>query len=74
MDNVLNEELHYYISMLSDAQKQSVLQMLKTFTDEQSEGRISVEQYNKEVDEALAQVERGEFVTLDELKNQMKSW
>lgn len=35
---------------------------------------ISIEQYNKELDEADAAMDRGEFITHDELKKQMKNW
>ena len=39
-----------------------------------NEGRISVEQYNQELEEAEAEIDRGEFVTHEELKKQMKAW
>ncbi|NQZ75969.1 MAG: hypothetical protein HRT61_07640 [Ekhidna sp.] len=35
---------------------------------------ISVEQYNKELDEADAEMDRGEFISHEELKEQMKNW
>ena len=39
-----------------------------------SEGRINVEQYNRELEEAEAEIDRGEFITHEELKKQMKAW
>lgn len=39
-----------------------------------NEGRISIEQYNKELEEAEAEIDRGEYVTQEELKKQMKEW
>jgi hypothetical protein len=39
-----------------------------------NEGRISIEQYNQELDEAEAEIKRGEFISQDELKKQMKAW
>ena len=39
-----------------------------------NEGRISIEQYNKELEEAEAEIDRGEYVTQEELKKQMKAW
>jgi len=39
-----------------------------------NEGRISIEQYNRELDEAEAEVDRGEFVAHDSMKKQMKEW
>lgn len=39
-----------------------------------NEGRISVEQYNKELEEAENEIEKGEFILHDDLKKQMKAW
>ncbi len=36
--------------------------------------RISIEQYNKELDESIAQVERGEFYTQEEVEKMAKEW
>ena len=41
--------------------------------DTQSE-RISIEQYNKEVNEAIARVENGEFYTQEEAEKIMDKW
>ena len=39
-----------------------------------NEGRISIEQYNRELEEAEAEIERGEFIAHENLKKQMKAW
>ena len=39
-----------------------------------NDGHISIEQYNKEMEEAEAEIERGEFVSHEDLKKQMKEW
>ncbi|HIP47513.1 MAG TPA: hypothetical protein EYG92_00895 [Lutibacter sp.] len=36
--------------------------------------RISVEQYNKEIDEAVERVENGEFYTQEEAEKIMNQW
>jgi len=56
MANTLEQELFRYILQLDEAEKKSVLQMLKTFLKgrEIKPSRISIEQYNKEIDEAIA--------------------
>jgi len=36
--------------------------------------RISIEQYNKELDEAIAQIDKGEFYTHQEVKERIKQW
>ncbi len=40
----------------------------------QSEGKISVEQYNRELDEAEARIDRGDFVTHEEAVNRIRGW
>ena len=35
---------------------------------------ISVEQYNKEIDEANAAIDRGDFYTQDEVEKRSNSW
>ena len=36
--------------------------------------RISIEQYNKEIDASIAQIERGEFYTHQEIGERIKQW
>ena len=48
-----------------------VFSMVETEKEDQS---ISVEQYNKELDEADAEMDRGEFISHEALKEQMKNW
>lgn len=38
------------------------------------EGRISIEQYNSEMEEAENEVINGQFTTHEELKRQIKAW
>ena len=39
-----------------------------------NEGRISIEQYNKELDEADARIDKGEFYTNEEVVEMSKKW
>ncbi|WP_425236606.1 hypothetical protein [Ulvibacterium sp.] len=39
-----------------------------------SSERIDVEQYNKEVDESISQIARGEFYTHEEMGERIKRW
>ena len=76
MANALERELLQYILQLDEAEKKSVLQMLKTFLKgrEKKVSRIGIEQYNKEIDEAIARVEAGEYYTHDEVERMAKDW
>ena len=76
MAKALERELLQYILQLDEAEKQSVLQMLKTFLKgrEKKIPRVTVEQYNKEIDEAIARVEAGEYYTHEEVERMSKDW
>jgi len=39
-----------------------------------SESPVSVEQYNREIDEAEAEMDRGEFYSQDEVEKMAKKW
>lgn len=76
MGNTLDNELFQEILKLDEAEKQSVLQMLKAFMKrrENETGRISIEQYNREIDEAIARVESGDYFSHDEVERMAKDW
>lgn len=76
MENTLNQELIRYILQLDEIEKKSVLQMLKAFVKrrEDNGGPISIEQYNREIDEAVARVEAGDFYSQEEVDQMSKDW
>lgn len=61
---------------LNEAEKKSVIQMLKTFLmgRKKTGKRVSIEQYNKEIDEAVTRVEEGDFYTQEEIEKMSKDW
>lgn len=76
MGKALEQEMHEYFMRLSDAEKKSVLQMLKTFLKGRKEKTVpqTQEEYNRELDEAMARVREGKFTTLSALEKEMKTW
>ena len=76
MSNALDKEMLHYYRQLTAAEKKAVIQMIKTFIDGRSNNtdRISIEEYNRQIDEAMIQVEKGEFTTLEDLEKEMRSW
>jgi hypothetical protein len=76
MANVLEQEWHSYFVQLNEVERKSVLLMLKTFLLRRNEDtdRISIEQYNKEIDEALAEAEAGNYITQDEMEKRAAKW
>ena len=76
MANTIDQELYNCFMQLNEAEKKSVLQMLKTFLQgrNQHPERISLEQYNKEIQEAMEEAERGEVYTHEEVVKMSKDW
>jgi hypothetical protein len=73
---VINQEMIEYFKQLNNAEKKSVVQLIKTFLKARNDspGRISIEQYNKELDEAERQIEAGNFITQEDLEKEMETW
>ncbi len=75
-EQALNQEFYQYYNRLSKVQKESMLSMVKSFLgkSEETSKRISVEQYNKELDEAEKRISKGEYFTHESLKAEAKKW
>lgn len=70
-----DKELLKYFTLLNEYQKKSLLQLIRTFLEPEGLNYvITLEQYNKELEEALEQSNKGEFTTLEELEKEMQSW
>lgn len=77
MENILEKELQTYFMQLSDAEKKSVLLMMKTFLlgrNNEKTGSISMDEYNDEIDEALAEVAEGKYISQAEMEKQAAEW
>ena len=72
----INSERSLIIKELQQVEDISLFQAIKAVLHYglKNEGRISLEQYNRELEEAEAEIEKGEFITNDDLKKQMKAW
>jgi len=64
-----SKELLRYFTRLKDAEQKSILQMLKTFVSsrEQDVKPVTLEEYNRELEEADSEIEAGDFVSHDEV-------
>ena len=74
----LDKQIKQYLPQLDSDEKQSILSVIKSFLKlkdaPQASQRITIEQYNKEIDEAMERVERGEFYTHEEVEEMSKKW
>jgi predicted transcriptional regulator len=71
----IHAELNKYLSLLTPMQQASVLSLIKSFIQpETNSQRISIEQYNKEIAEAMAEAAAGNYITQEEMEKEAASW
>jgi len=72
----VNEQMYNLFMRLNDEDKESVVEMIEAFIKGKAydDGRISIEQYNKELEEADRRIDAGDFTTHEDLLEEMKSW
>ena len=75
MAQVIDKQITDFLPLLGVEEKKTILDVIKSYVriKEQPE-RVSIEQYNKEIDEAMARIDAGEFHTQEEVKAMMKDW
>ncbi|HBS88885.1 MAG: hypothetical protein A2W91_00910 [Bacteroidetes bacterium GWF2_38_335] len=69
--HTIEKELSIYLRMLNRSQKESVLSMIKSFINAE---RISVARYNKELKQAEERIEKGEFISQEDLEKATAKW
>ncbi len=71
----IKKQVDNYLPLLSTKQQTLVLEMIKSFLNVDNETkRISRKQYNKELDEAVARVENGNFVSDKDAAKELSKW
>ena len=72
----IKTERSLLIKELQQVEDLSLLQAIKAVLHYglKNEGRISIEQYNQEMDEANARIESGKFITQEDLEKEAAQW
>jgi hypothetical protein len=73
----LDKQLQQFWPLLGSEQKKSILSEIKLLlkgAESQPTQRLTIDEYNKAQDEALARVRAGEFTTLEDAMKQAESW
>lgn len=68
----IDNELNKYWPLLTKGQKESLLSIIKSIVIPVE--RISIAQYNREIDQAVKRVKAGEYLTQDEVEKLSKDW
>ena len=72
---IIEKELNSYLPLLSKEQQNLILKMVKSILHiDEKEKRISIEQYNSEIEAAVKEINSGKFVTHEEVVKQSKKW
>ena len=71
----IKKQFNDYLPLLSVKQQTLLLEMVKNFLNvDKDTKRISRKQYNIEVNEAVARIEKGNFVSHQDAKNELSKW
>jgi vacuolar-type H+-ATPase subunit D/Vma8 len=71
----IKKQFDTYLPLLSSKQQALLLEMVKNFLNVDKETkRITRKQYNKELDEAVARIESGDFVTHEDALKELSKW
>jgi hypothetical protein len=76
MANAIDQQLQSCFLELNENEKKSVLLLLKTFLGNRKgvAERVSLAQYNAELDEALAEEAAGDYITQHEMEIEAAKW
>ena len=71
----VKKQLETYLPLLSQRQQEILLDMVKNLLNiDKKEKRISIEQYNKEIEASVKQVEEGNSISHADVLKQSKKW
>ncbi|MEP6950156.1 MAG: hypothetical protein ABI863_12805 [Ginsengibacter sp.] len=72
---LLDNEFNQYWIKLSSQEKESLLTVARHFVELKEEnGPVSVEEYNREIDEEMSRMDKGEFIPHEEVVKASQSW
>ena len=72
---MLDKQIQRYLPLLGTEEKKSLISVIKSFLSLRSETtvRLTIDRYNKELEEAEAEYENGDYVTNDEMKKMVRN-
>jgi hypothetical protein len=71
----IKKEFDGYLPLLSDKQRTLLLEMVKNFLNvDTNTKRITKKQYNKEINEAVTRIEKGNSVSHKDALKELSKW
>jgi hypothetical protein len=76
MAQVLDKQIQQYLQLLGNEEKKSILSVIKSFVSLRKEIPVqtTIEEYNKELEEAEAEFENGDYIAHEEMKKLVRKW
>jgi hypothetical protein len=71
----IKKQVDSYLPLLTSKQQNLVLEMIKTFLNVDSDTkRITKKQYNKEINDAVTRIEKGDSVSHNDALKELSKW
>ena len=71
----IKKQLETYLPLLTIKQQELLLDMVKNILNvAATEKRVSIKQYNKEIDEAEARIVKGKYTTHEQAQKVLSKW
>ena len=74
MDSTIDKQLRTYIELLDVTQKKSLISVIKSWLQPAQQKTITLEEYNKEIEQSESEIDRGESYTHEEVIKISKDW
>lgn len=75
MAQVIDKQIIDFLPLLGKEEKKTILGFIKSVVKiKEQPQRISIKQYNIEIDEAMARIDAGEYITQEEVEKESKHW
>ena len=75
MAQVIDKQIIDFLPLLGKEEKKTLLGFIKSVVKiKEQPKRISIKQYNIEIDEAMARIDAGEYITQEEVEKESKHW
>lgn len=68
----IREKLHQYVDNSEDDIINAVFALFKTYNNSPRMNTEDIAEYNKEIDEAMAEIDNGDFYTHNEVESMIK--
>ena len=76
MAQTIDNQIQKYLPLLGNSEKKSLLVVIKSFLSLKNKGyeTINTEEYNKELDEAEQEYEKGDYISNEQMIAKIKKW